>query len=284
MKLGRTVVAATCGMLAAAALTSCGSSGEDGENTSPAAGCTPAHPDVQTLRKGELNVLVYVTPPYTVKEGSTFGGVEGQIVEQIAKLECLQLKEKAVSAAAGLASIEAGRADIVVGGIYFTEDRAKVLGLSAPMYRDGMALLSKDGLDGTLDGLAGKTVGVIQGYLWNEDFQKALGSDKVKLYQDSASLLTDVKNGRVDAAVLTSAEAGYRAAQDSSLEVVAFQPSPQIAASASQNEVVMAMPKEKTALIAVVDDDIKTLVGDGTVASALEANGMDPSLAGPAAP
>ncbi|MBO9522827.1 MAG: amino acid ABC transporter substrate-binding protein [Nocardioidaceae bacterium] len=237
---------------------------------------------MKTLHQGELNVLVYVTPPYTTKEGSAFGGVEGQIVAQVAKRECLELKEKAVSAAAGLASIQDGRADIVVGGIYFTEDRAEVLGLSAPMYRDGMALLSKDDLDGTLAGLDGKTVGVIQGYLWNEDFQKALGSGHVKVYQDSASLLTDVKNGRVDAAVLTSAEAGYRAAQDASLEVAAFQSTPEVAASTSENNVVMAMPKEKTALISVVNDDIHALVGDGTVARALEDNGMDPSLAGPA--
>ena len=281
MKLSRTLVAATCGLLATAALSSCGSSDDGAGSTSPPAGCTPAHPDVQTLTKGELNVLVYVTPPYTVKEGSTFGGVEGAIVKEIAKLECLELKEKSVAAAAGLASIEAGRADIVVGGIYFTEDRAKVLGLSAPMYRDGMALLSTESLDGTLDALRGKTVGVIQGYLWNEDFQKALGSGNVKLYQDSASLLTDVKNGRIDAAVLTSAEAGYRAAQDSSLKTIGFEPAPEIAASASQNDVVMALPKDKTELISVVDDDIKTLIGNGTVAAALEDNGMDPSLAGP---
>ncbi|WP_183407743.1 substrate-binding periplasmic protein [Nocardioides marmoriginsengisoli] len=284
MKLSRTLVTAVVGTLAAASLSSCGSSDDDPSSSSPPAGCTPAHPDVQTLEKGELNVLVYVTPPYTTKEGSTYGGVEGTLVKEIAKLECLEIKEKSVAAAAGLASIQAGRADIVIGGIYYTEDRAQTLGLSAPVYRDGMALLSKDSLGGTLDELRGKTIGVIQGYLWNEDFQKALGSGNVKLYQDSASLLTDVKNGRVDAAVLTSAEAGYRAAQDSSLKVTGFQASPEIAASASQNNVVMALPKDKTALISVVNDDIKTLVDNGAVAKALEDNGMDPALAGPVTP
>lgn len=281
MKVRSPLLVAVLGVLATAAVSGCGSSDEPGASAPPA-DCKPAHPGVPTLSKGELNVLVYVTPPYTVKDGDTYGGVEGSIVAKIAELECLELKAESVSAAAGLASIEAGRADIVIGGIYYTEERAQTLGLSAPMYRDGMALLSKDGLDGTLDGLRGKTVGVIQGYLWNEDFQKALGADKVKLYQDSASLLTDVKNGRVDAAVLTSAEAGYRAAQDSGLTVTAFQATPDIAASTSQNEVVMALPKDKTELIGVVDDDIDTLVGDGTVATALKDNGMDPALAGPA--
>lgn len=278
MKMRRPLAALACGLMAATAA-GCGTSDEPG--TSPPAGCKPAHPDVPTLSKGQLNVLVYVTPPYTTKEGATYGGVEGAIVKEIAELECLELKEQSVSAAAGLASIGAGRADLVVGGIYFTEERAQTLGLSAPMYRDGMALLSKDGLSGTLDDLRGKTVGVIQGYLWNEDFQKELGADDVKLYQDSASLLTDVKNGRVDSAVLTSAEAGYRAAQDSGLEATAFQATPEIAASTTQNHVVIALPKDKTDLIAVIDDDIKTLIADGTVAAALKDNGMDPALAGP---
>ncbi|MBM7518026.1 substrate-binding periplasmic protein [Nocardioides nitrophenolicus] len=281
MKVRSPLLAAVLGVLATAAVSGCGSSDEPGASAPPA-DCEPAHPEVKTLSKGELSVLVYVTPPYTVKDGDTYAGVEGSIVAKIAELECLELKAESVSAAAGLASIEAGRADIVVGGIYYTEERAQTLGLSAPMYRDGMALLSKDELDGTLDGLRGKTVGVIQGYLWNEDFQKALGADRVKLYQDSASLLTDVKNGRVDAAVLTSAEAGYRAAQDSALTVTAFQATPDIAASTSQNEVVMALPKDETELIGVVDDDIETLVGDGTVATVLKDNGMDPALAGPA--
>ncbi|MDQ6524841.1 transporter substrate-binding domain-containing protein [Nocardioides sp. LHD-245] len=279
MKMRRPLAVLACGLLVAVA-GGCGTSDEPG-TSSPPAGCKPAHPDVPTLSQGQLNVLVYVTPPYTTKEGATYGGVEGAIVKEIAKLECLELKEQSVSAAAGLASIEAGRADLVVGGIYYTEERAQTLGLSAPMYRDGMALLSKDGLSGTLDDLQGKTVGVIQGYLWNEDFQKELGADNVKLYQDSASLLTDVKNGRVDAAVLTSAEAGYRAAQDSGLKTTAFQATPEIAASATQNHVVIALPKDETDLIAAIDDDIKTLIADGTVAAALEDNGMDPALAGP---
>ncbi|KAB2807900.1 substrate-binding periplasmic protein [Pimelobacter simplex] len=279
MKMRRPLAALACGLMAAAAA-GCGTSDEPG-TSSPPPGCKPAHPDVPTLSKGQLNVLVYVTPPYTTKEGATYGGVEGAIVKEIAKLECLELKEQSVSAAAGLASIGAGRADLVVGGIYYTEERAQTLGLSAPMYRDGMALLSKDELGGTLADLEGKTVGVIQGYLWNEDFQKELGSGNVKLYQDSASLLTDVKNGRVDAAVLTSAEAGYRAAQDSGLTATAFQSTPEIAASATQNDVVIALPKDKTDLIAAVDDDIRTLIENGTVAAALEDNGMDPALAGP---
>ncbi|WP_436702284.1 substrate-binding periplasmic protein [Nocardioides sp. BYT-33-1] len=281
MKVRSPLVAALLGVLTTAAVTGCGTSDEPGASAPPA-DCTPAHPGVETLSEGELNVLVYVTPPYTVKDGDGYGGVEGSIVAKIAELECLELKAEAVSAAAGLASIEAGRADIVIGGIYYTEERAQTLGLSAPMYRDGMALLSKDDLDGTLDGLRGKTVGVIQGYLWNEDLQQALGDDNVKLYQDSASLLTDVKNGRVDAAVLTSAEAGFRAEQDSGLTVTSFQATPDIPASMSQNEVVMALPKDKTDLIGVVDDDIETLIGDGSVATALKDNGMDPGLAGPA--
>ncbi|GAA1508407.1 substrate-binding periplasmic protein [Nocardioides humi] len=282
MNLSRGLVGVAGTILTAAVLSGCG--GSDDSGSSSRSDCTPSHPDVPTLATGDLTVLVYVTPPYTTQEGNGFGGVDATIVKRLAELECLDLKTQSVAAAAGLASIQAERADIAIGGIYYTEERTETLSLSDPMYRDGMALVSTGAVDGTLAGLEGKTIGVVQGYLWNEDFQAALGADNVKLYQDTAGLITDVKNGRLDAAVLTSAEVGFRAKEDSKLTATSFQPTPEIAASTSENGVVLALPKSATALTQALNEDIAVLIGDGTVAAALEAQGMDPALAGPATP
>ncbi|MDQ2737290.1 MAG: transporter substrate-binding domain-containing protein [Actinomycetota bacterium] len=251
--------------------------------TSAPSGCTPAHPGVKTLNSGKLTALVYVSPPYTTKDADGYGGVDGTIAKKLAEMECLTLDASEVAPAALIASIQANRADVAIGGIYYTAQRAKTLSLSDPMYRDGMALLSKSSLSGDIADLAGKKVGVIQGYLWDEDLQKALGSGNVKLYQDSAGMLADLSNGRLDVAVLTSAEAGYRAKQKPNLKVTEFKATPKVAASQSANNVVLASPMDATDLTSALNADIKTMLSDGTIKAALSNNGMNPNLAGPAA-
>ena len=288
-----TTTVAAAGMLLAVTLTACSSSsstapaattpsgsGSSSSSSSGTSTCTAAHPNVQTLAKGKLQVSAYVSPPYTAQNGSSIDGVDGTIIKKIAQMECLTLDINSVSGAAQIAGIQAKRVDLGVGGIYYTAARAKILSLSIPMYQDGMALLSKSKVAGTISDLKGKTVGVIQGYLWNADLQKALGVANVKVYQSSDGMIADLKNGRLAVAVLTSAEAGYRAKQTSGLLVTPMQSTPEVAASQSKGKVILAIAKDETALTAALNADIKTLLSDGTIKSALTANGMDPSLAG----
>lgn len=249
-------------------------------SASGSSSCTPAHTGFETLKPGTLQVLVYVSPPYTTKNDDSFGGVDSEIVKKLAAMECLKVQMKPVAPAALIASVKSARADVAIGGIYYTKKRAKTLSLSAPMYRDGMALLSTSELSGNLSDLKDKSVGVIQGYLWDEDIKNALGEDHVKTYQASAGMITDIRNGRLDVAVLTSAEAGYRASKHSELKVTQLNQTPKVEASKAQNNVVLATPKKEHSLTSVLSEDIKKLVKEGTVASVLKANGMDPSLAG----
>ncbi|WP_354002963.1 substrate-binding periplasmic protein [Microbacterium elymi] len=157
-----------------------------------------------------------MSPPYTVDDGGTIKGVDGDIVAKIATMECLTLDISSVAGAALPSTIDSGRADIAIGGVYASPDRAKSFSLTDAMYLDQAAILSRDGID-SLAGLKGKQLGVIQGYLWNAEFQAALGADAVKVYQTSASLIADIKNGRVNAGAFTSAEASLRAAEDTAL-------------------------------------------------------------------
>jgi polar amino acid transport system substrate-binding protein len=298
MKIARTAAVMAVGTLTAVALVSCSSSGNGGADTganSPgsaaasqpvagpseaAASCQPAHPGVQTLSQGTLSVLVFVSPPYTIENGSTYTGVDGDIVKKLAEMECLKLEEHSVAPAALIASMQSKRADLAIGGIDYTAQRAQVLNTSVPMYQDGMALLSKSSLSGNLADLKGKKVGVIQGYLWNGDLQKLLGSNNVKVYQSSASLMADLKNGRADVGVFTSAEAAYRAKQTPGLKATEAQPNDQVIGSKTRNSVVLLITKGADNLTQALDADIKTLVSNGSIASVLTSNGMSADLAG----
>ena len=278
MKLDRRAPAALALGLIAVALGGCGGGGTS--SSASGSNCTPAH-QVQTLSKGQLQVNVYVSAPYTKldKAGGDLGGVDGEIVKRIAKMECLQLKATPTDPAALIASITSKRADVAIGGIYRTADRAKVLNLSRTMYRDGMATISKNGLNSVPE-MQGKSVGVIQGYLWNKSLQQVLGSNHVKLYQDSTSMLQDLQQGRLDVGVLTSAEAAYRASGSTGLQAAEIKPDPRIPTSTSPGQVVLASTKGNDSLTKAFNADIKKLVDNGSIAQILKSQGMNPSLAG----
>ncbi|GAA4301823.1 polar amino acid transport system substrate-binding protein [Actinomadura luteofluorescens] len=272
-------LAAAAGLLLAVSVSGCAGAGADGAGSVPA-NCEPAHGGVQTLSGKTLSVSVYVSPPATLSENNTFSGIEPEIVTELAKAECLAVRMRPVAGAALIAGLQAGRADVGIGAIYHTPERAETLKLSTPLYQDGMALLSPSTLDGDIGALRGKSVGVVQGTSWIADLRKVLGPDAVHVYQATDGMITDLRNGRVDAAVLNSSEAGHRAKQSPGLKVAQVKPDPGVAASRTRSDVVLAIRRDATGLAKAFDDDIRGLLAKGTIGSILTKYGIDPRLAG----
>ena len=123
---------------AALVLTACG--GTSGGGSTVAADCKPRHPGLPTVAPGTLTVAAYVSPPYTVQSGAAIEGVDGLIVKAISERECLTLTINSVAGAALPATIQSKRADVAIGGVYSSEERAATFSLTSPMYRDGLAL------------------------------------------------------------------------------------------------------------------------------------------------
>lgn len=279
----RTTVGIVCALSIAATASACGSSDDKSSDTttkqasSGGSSCTPKHKGLPTIAPGKLTVAAYVSPPYTVQQGDTINGVDGLVVQRIAKMECLGLQAQSVAGAALPATVQSKRADMAIGGVYYSKERAAGFSLSKPMYKDGLSILSKDGVD-SIDGLKSSSIGVVQGYLWNKEFEKALGSGKVKTYQTSTTLVSDIKNGRVGSGAFTSAEAGLRAKQ-SGLKAALLQPTPAVTESGTKSDVVLFLNKQAAQLTQAMNDDIAMLLQDGTIANALKSNGVDASLA-----
>lgn len=260
-------------------LTACG--GDSGGDSTVADDCTPAHEGIQTLEEGVLKVAAPVTPPYLTKSGNEFSGVDGEIIKEIAANECLEIQWEEVQYGAGLQSLQSGRLDTFVGGLYRTDEREGLMAMGETVYRDGMNLLSAEGYS-SLEDLEGATVGVIQGYLWNADLVAELGDGNVKQFQTSDALFNDLKAGRIDVAVLTTAEAGHRLAEDPDLgmESVLFEPNEKVAASVDPGQVTFPVESDNDSLRQAIDDNITELTESGRVAEILEEFDMDPTLAG----
>lgn len=251
----------------------------------PAAGradCTPTHPDVQTIVPGTLTVSVFLTPPYTAEEdGDVLRGVDGEIVARIAEMECLEVDAAEVAASAAFTNIDTQRTDITLAGIYRTEERAERYGVTIPMYGDQMGIISRDGVTDLRD-LAGQRIGTLQGSLANEWLVEAVGSENAIVYQDYASMMSDLRVGRIDGAIATVGEASYQldVNEVEGFQIEAMTASEGIEGPGEVNDIIIPMIKSNTSLLEAFDDDIQTLIDEGFIADVLERNGLDPELAG----
>jgi polar amino acid transport system substrate-binding protein len=266
--------------LLAVSLTACGGTDTAGN----ASDCKPAHGDLKTVTEGELTVASYDYAPATILEGEGVTGMEGDLINEIAKLECLKV---AVSTSGGagavIPSVQSKRVDIGSGNWLRTKERTKIVYMSTPLWSDPQAIVSTTGL--TSDDLDGKVVGSVAGNLWNDSMQKWLG-DKFKIYQDDESIYSDLKAGRIDALVASSASAKYRFkdAPIQGAKVVDVRPNTNVPQFAAVGQVMLPSSLESDALGKALDEDIKQLRENGTIKKLLEKYGIDPSVGEPGAP
>lgn len=250
----------------------------------PAQDCKPKH-QFSTVEPGTLTVAPGTYPPYSfVDPAGELQGIDGDIVKQIAAMECLKVKAIPVDPAAALQYVISGRAELTTGDWYRTEARARVTGLSAPLYLDQMAVYSRAGID-TVDGFMNQPVGSTQGNLWIPDVKRLLG-DNLKLYPVSVAALQDLEAGRINV-VLDGYSVGVLAQKQGAMKDIAIKvikPDPRVAASMEAGQGTLPMFKGNDALHAAVDADIQELHANGTIAKILVKFGLDPSAAESGAP
>jgi polar amino acid transport system substrate-binding protein len=277
--LARVLSASAAAGLLAATLTACGGNDTAGS----ASDCTPAHSGLKTVTEGELTVASYDYAPATILDGDSVTGMEGDLINEIAKLECLKVTvSTSGGAGAVIPSVQSKRVDIGSGNWLRTKERTKIVYMSTPLWNDPQAIVSTTGL--TSDDLEGKVIGSVAGNLWNDSMQKWLG-DKFKIYQDDESIYGDLKAGRIDALVASSASANYRF-KDAPIEgatVVDVKPNANVPQFAAVGQVMLPSSLDNDSLGKALDEDIKKLREDGTIKKLLEKYGIDPSVGEPGA-
>jgi polar amino acid transport system substrate-binding protein len=247
--------------------------------------CKPAH-DFTTVEPGFITVAPGTYPPYSYVDSSgEIQGIDGDILKQIAALECLKVKAVPVDPAAALQYVISGKADLTTGDWYRTEARERVTNLSAPLYLDQMAVYSRAGLDTVEALLKEPAVGSTQGNLWIADVKKLLG-DKLKLYQVAPAALQDLENGRINV-VLDGYSVGVLAQRQGALKdiiIKVIKPDPRVGASMEAGQGAFPMNKKNTSLLTAIDADIADLHKNGAIAKILAKYGLDPSAAETGAP
>jgi polar amino acid transport system substrate-binding protein len=278
--LARALSAGAAAGLLAVSLTACGGN----DTAGGASDCKPAHSDLKTITDGELTVASYDYAPATILNGDSVTGMDGDLINEIAKLECLKVTvSTSGGAGAVIPSVQSKRVDVGSGNWLRTKERTKIVYMSTPLWSDPQAIVSKTGL--TSDDLEGKVIGSVAGNLWNDSMQKWLG-DKFKIYQDDESIYGDLKAGRIDALVASSASANYRfkSAPIEGATVVDVTPNANVPQFAAVGQVMLPSSLDNDALGKALDEDIKKLREDGIIKKLLEKYGIDSSVGEPGAP
>jgi polar amino acid transport system substrate-binding protein len=284
--------ACVCGALTVAlGAGACGGSGDSDDGGQAAAttgstgGCTPKHPGLKTVHSGQLTVALYEAPPFATVKGGKLAGAEGDIIARIAALECLKPTPLMGSAAAAIPAITSGRADTAIGSWYRTAERAKVIALGAPVMKDQMAIVSKDGAIGTIPDLKGKKVGAVIGYLWVDDLKKLLGSS-LKLYPSGDAMYRDLASGRLDA--LIDGVSGIKPQLGKTpVAGAAYKVPPadaSVAASQQPGQPQFGVKKDNPALRQALDEDRAALQADHETEKLIVQNGFPAELADPGPP
>jgi polar amino acid transport system substrate-binding protein len=277
--LPRRIAVGGVAALAVAALAGCSGGGSD----AAASDCTPAH-EFTTIASGELTIASYDYAPATILDGAGLTGMEGDLITEIAKMECLKLTvTSSGGAGAVIPSVQTKRADLGSGNWLRTKERAKIVYMSTPLWSDPQAIVSVTGL--TSDDLEGKRIGSVAGNLWNDSMQKWLGDD-FKIYQDDESVYGDLAAGRIDGLVASAASANYRF-QDAPIKgatVVAVSPNPNVPQFDAEGQVMWPTSLDNESLGKALDEDIESLRKDGTIAKILEKYGIDAAVGEPGEP
>jgi polar amino acid transport system substrate-binding protein len=260
-------------VVAALALAACGSGG--GTATKADASCTPAH-KISTVKTGVLTVALTNTPPYSFQSGTEIAGIDSGIVKELAKQECLSIEFAPYTYTTAIPAVKVGRADVAIGGFYRTAKRAKEVTLSDPAYLDEMTLMSKDGAS-TVDQLSGKRVGTVDGYLWVDQLKKLPGVE-TRVYQDSETLASDLKVGRLDIAI-----DGYGAAtlstKGTDFKLAVLKSDARIPATSEPSQTAILIDPSEVDLATTLNLLIAELRSNGGLVKILNANGLPASAA-----
>jgi len=113
-----------------------------------------------------------------------------------------------------IASVQAGRMDVLGGNVGWTEERTKIMALTDPTQYFANGIMHKaDQPMSKLADLEGKKVGTITGFSFIPELQK-IKNIQLTFYDTSDAALRDLQAGRIEAVIADPPVMGYAIAQN----------------------------------------------------------------------
>lgn len=199
-------------------------------------------------------------PPFNFySDTNELVGFDVDVAREVATRLGVSLKPVTTEWSGIIEGLRSGVYDGILGSMAVTEDRLKVVNFSTPYYYSGAQMMvKKDSSFATPEDLRGRIVGVVTGTTFADDAAK-LGVGEVKLYKDDTQTLTELSSGVVDG-VITDRVVGVNAMNSGKFEIQA------LGAPLRSENIAVAFNKNDETLLAAVDQILKTMHEDGTLA------------------
>ncbi|MCX5262160.1 transporter substrate-binding domain-containing protein [Streptomyces canus] len=258
----------------------CGSDDDDGPKNVSAK--TAA---LGTLTPGVIKVAVQPYAPYTSVQGDKIVGLDGDILNHVAKKLGLEVKPQVTDFAGMLAGVQSRRVDITVGGVAWSADRQKQGLFTDPPYYSPPAMAVRNGKTyKTVDDLENLSLGTVEGYVWVKSIQSVPGA-KLHAYPDANGVFDDLGAGRVDVGFLDPLLIIAAQKERPELKISTQYLTPPTAAQVKAKpayayfqpyQTGFYLPKKATKLEQAISAQIDAMYTNGEMAKLVEKYGGDP--------
>lgn len=249
---------------AASGSTAAGTEGVSGA-ASTSASSTVSAGDMKLVEPGKLHMATNASfPPYesTTDDGG-FTGIDIDIATKIASDLGLELVVDDMDFSSVITSVQSGKSDIAMAGMTVNEERQKNLDFTES-YANGIqsVIVSKDSDIKSIDDLKGKKIGCQEGttgYIYASDTEEngGFGEENVTAYQDGATAVNALMQGKVDAVIIDNEPAKAYVAANDGLTI--------LDTNYVEEEYAIGIAKDNKALYDAVNSEIKKLKEDGTI-------------------
>ena len=154
-----------------------------------------------------LNVVTTASaPPHGFKnpQSNRLEGIMVDVAAAVARHLGVADKLSDVPFSGLIPTLTSGRADVVSAPLFITEERARAIDFSAPVYEWGEGIVVSDKATrryGKFEDMRGQRVGVLVDSV-QFNMIKDMPDTKVSTYQDYSTLLADVRAGRIDLGIV----------------------------------------------------------------------------------
>lgn len=202
-------------------------------------------------------------PPYEYYEGEQIIGIDAEIAAAIANKLGMELQIDDMDFDSTITAVQTGKADMAMAGMTVTEDRKQSVNFSNSYATGVQVVLVTEGSSvATLDDLAGKQIGVQQNTTGDIYATDDYGDESIQRFARYADAVSALTTGKLDAIIMDNEPAKSFVAANEGLKILDTE--------YAVEDYAIAIAKENTDLLDKVNNALKELTDDGTIAGIIE--------------
>ena len=212
------------------------------------------------LEAGRLTVVTNEFPPYVITDGG-FSGIDMEIAMEISRRLDLELVISEMEFSDALSAMEKGQADMMIGGVGWTDYRAEIMDFSNVYATNTqVVLISGRANIKTIDDLQYAKIGVLKNSTAAVYCADDFGEENIRLFDDMRELLMNLSSFRLDCVVIDRSLADY----------ILYNAPVSYLADYSVEDYRIGIAKGNSALKDAIDDVLDDMIADGTIQNIIE--------------